>query len=423
MRQISVICVKRFIMWKKQNHSQIKERIFDALHKNKGFRAENVLGLPASYLDSKVFSPDHALLDNAPFLSTLVENPNHIGCHTLNHSEAYFEGTHELEREVIRICAEEIMHAPPNSCDGYVASGGTEANLQAVWIYRNYFLNAFDAKHEEIAIIGSEHTHYSTAKAANLLNIQWATVQTDPSIMAVDPSGIDAAISKLENNGVRYFIVVANMMTTMFGSVDSIDFYVEALKKRNHVFKVHVDAAFGGFYYPFSSKDARLTFENPNVTSITMDAHKMAQAPYGTGIFLIRKGWMQYAHTKEASYVEGQDSTLIGSRSGANAIAVWMILMTYGKFGWHEKIFVLQKRTDWLCEQLDNMNVSYFRNPHSNIVTVESSFLTIELATKFGLVPDNHDAPNWFKIVVMEHVEIEHLETFLKAMEQDAVIV
>lgn len=407
-------------MWKKQSHEAIRNRIFDALKKNKGFRGETVLGLPASYLDSKVFSPDHALLKDAPFLSTMVENPNHIGCHSLEQSESYFEGTHALEREVVKICAEEIMHAPENGCDGYVASGGTEANLQAMWIYRNYFLGEMGAKHEDIVIMGSEHTHYSTAKASNILNIGWMTVKTNPATHAVTADYISETIDAALNEGKRYFIVVANMMTTMFGSVDSVDAYVSELTSRNLPFKIHVDAAFGGFYYPFSNEENNLNFSNPHVTSITMDAHKMAQAPYGTGIFLIRKGWMQYAHTKEASYVEGQDSTLIGSRSGANAIAVWMILMTYGRFGWFEKIFVLQKRTDWLCQQLDRMNLVYFRQNGSNIVTISSEFITSELAAKFGLVPDNHEKPNWFKIVVMEHVEIEHLEVFLKSVKSFA---
>jgi len=46
--------------------------------------------------------------------------------------------------------------------------------------------------------------------------------------------------------------------------------------------------------------------------------------------FWVRKGLIHYATTKEASYVEGEDCALIGSRSGANAIAIWMILSTYG---------------------------------------------------------------------------------------------
>jgi len=406
-------------MWKKLKQDQIQERVFESLRKNRSFRGEYVLGLPASYLDSRVFSPDHTLLNSAPFLSTMVENPNHIGCHTLDQSESYFEGTHSLEREVVSICAEDIMGAAPDSCDGYLASGGTEANIQAIWIYRNYFLEVHQAQLNEIAIIGSEHTHYSSVKAANLLNIQWRSVPTDEKTKAITEDSVEEVVSQLRSENVRYFIVVANMMTTMFGSVDDVDTYVKVLSSDATPFKIHVDAAFGGFYYPFSNKDPRLTFANPHVNSITMDAHKMAQAPYGTGIFLIRKGYMQYAHTKEASYVAGQDSTLIGSRSGANAIAVWMILMTYGYFGWSEKIFVLQKRTDWLCEQLDQDDITYFRNPYSNIVTIESSFLSKEIAAKFGLVPDNHDTPNWYKIVVMEHVEIEHLERFLQAMKEE----
>jgi glutamate/tyrosine decarboxylase-like PLP-dependent enzyme len=140
----------------------------------------------------------------------------------------------------------------------------------------------------------------------------------------------------------------------------------------------------------------------------------MAQAPYGTGIFLIRKGFIHYATTKQASYVEGEDCTLIGSRSGANAVAVWMILSKYGPNGWFEKIFVLQKRTDWLCEQLDAMKLDYFRNPSSNIVTIRSSSMTQEIAHKYNLVPDNHHAADWYKIVVMEHVTLEKLLPFIE---------
>jgi hypothetical protein len=34
-----------------------------------------------------------------------------------------------------------FFKAEPGSFDGYIASGGTEANIQALWIYRNYFMN------------------------------------------------------------------------------------------------------------------------------------------------------------------------------------------------------------------------------------------------------------------------------------------
>ena len=144
----------------------------------------------------------------------------------------------------------------------------------------------------------------------------------------------------------------------------------------------------------------------------------MAQAPYGTGIFLIRKGLIQHVYTRQASYVEGEDLTLIGSRSGANAIATWMILVKNGPYGWHEKVFVLQKRATWMCQQLEALNVGYYRNPYSNIVTIKATDIDPTVAAQFGLVPDNHAKPNWFKIVIMEHVTIEKLASLIDQMKQ-----
>jgi len=179
------------------------------------------------------------------------------------------------------------------------------------------------------------------------------------------------------------------MGTTMFGAVDNPDIYIEILEKHNLTYKLHIDGAYGGFVYPFSNKNCEINFTNPKISSITIDAHKMLQAPYGTGVFICRKGLIENVLTKEAEYVEGMDLTLCGSRSGANAIAIWMILFTYGPFGWCEKIRVLQMRTEWLCEQLDALNVSYFRDPFMNIVTIHSEYITDALADKFTLVPQN----------------------------------
>lgn len=400
-------------MWKKLEVETLNATVFEALEKNKHYVKENIIGVPASYLDSKVFSQDSSILKDAPFLTTMVMNPNHIGCHTLGGSESFFAGTQEIERKVIEICAEDILNAEAGACDGYVASGGTEANMQAMWIYRNYFIQKFGAKHEEIAILCSEHSHYSMPKAANILNVKCYKVETSNE-MLVERDHVERVVRKAMEEGVKYFAVVANMMTTMYGSVDDPNVYSDVLEGLGVEYKMHVDAAFGGFYYPFSNPNNQLSFKNTKVTSVTMDAHKMAQAPYGTGIFLIRKGYMKYATTSEASYVEGEDSTLIGSRSGANAISIWMILSKYGPNEWMEKIFILQKRTDWLCNRLDEMNIGYYRNPCSNIVTIKDTFVSPDLAAKYTLVPDNHKNPSWYKVVVMEHVSIEKLELLVE---------
>ena len=183
-------------------------------------------------------------------------------------------------------------------------------------------------------------------------------------------------------------------------------------------YKVHVDAAFGGYLYPFASDSLDHTFQNPKINSFTLDGHKMLQSPYGTGIYLTRKGFMEYALTEEANYVKGKDYTLVGSRSGANAIAVWMIMRTYGSEGWTNKMKTLLTKTDRLCAALDERGVEYFRNPNMNIVAIRGQYVTQELANKYMLVPDVHGSNvKWWKIVVMDHVKQGVIDSFLSDLD------
>jgi len=308
--------------WIKKTKAEIKERIFAALKRTVNFYDQSILGMPASHLDTRIFDHDALFLEDAPFISTLLHNPNNIGCHTLGNSLHFFKGAQEMEVELINLCATDIMKGEAGCQDGYVTSGGTEANLQAMWIYRNYFMRELGAKTDEIVMLCSADTHYSIDKASDILAVDLIKVPVDEMERTINDETLVATIAKARSNGKKYFMVVVNMMTTMFGSVDDVDQYVNALKECDCVYKIHVDGAYGGFFYPFSNEDHNLNFSNPEVNSITLDAHKMAQAPYGTGIFLIRKNFMQYANTEEATYIEGLDYTVIGSRSGANAVAV-----------------------------------------------------------------------------------------------------
>lgn len=405
--------------WRKLKPKHIRGRVFEALEANVDFQENELIGVPASNLDPKVFYSDSPILRDAPFLSSLVKNPNHIGCHTLGDSEPFFQGTQEIERELINICATDILGAAPESCDGYVASGGTEANIQAIWIYRNYFKRDLGANQNEIVILTSSDAHYSMFKAADLLGLDIELVEVDENSREISPMALNQSIERIRAGGKKYAIVVVNMMTTMFGSVDDPDSYSKVLKAADIQFKLHVDGAYGGFLHPFMCENNKLGFDNPEVSSVTLDAHKLVQAPYGTGIFLARKGLMKYVLNENAQYVKGLDATLSGSRSGANAIAVWMILTTYGPHGWYEKNQMLMMRTNWLCEQLDELGIQYFRNPKSNIVTMRVIDSLLPLAERFGLVPDSHhDNPSWLKIVVMEHVTLDKLAIFLEELEK-----
>lgn len=400
--------------WKRLTQEERQNRIEMALRENVNFSKDISLGYPASKLDGKVFNDDAPFLKDAPILQTYVANPNNIGCHTYGTSEKAFNGTHEIEREVLSVLAVDVFKMEPNSFDGYISPGGTEANIQAIWMFRNYFKNTFGASLNEIAIIASLDTHYSIPKAANLLQLDWLKVEVDFNTRAIDKVQLNSLVKTAKVAGKKYFIAVANMGTTMFGSVDNPEDYTEVLEQNQLEYKLHIDGAYGGFVYPFSNQESKINFSNSKISSITIDAHKMLQAPYGTGVFICRKGFIENVLTQEAEYVEGMDLTLCGSRSGANAVAVWMILFTYGPNGWFEKVSVLQMRTSYLCKELDQLNIEYFREPFVNIVTIKSQYIPHELAEKYNLVPQQHNDQNqWYKIVLMDHVEVEHLTTFI----------
>lgn len=411
--------------WPKLTTDSIKKRVSDALSANINYRKSPILGLPASYLDPDVFYEDAPFLENAPFLSTLIANPNHIGCHTLNsEGEKTFKGTQQLERELLNLCSEQIFQGEPSEQDGYIASGGTEANIEALWIYRNYFMQELQAEVSQIGVIYSEDSHYSLSKGINLLNIQPIVIQVDKQDRSLLMDDFEGKINNALASGIKYFIVNLNVSTTMFGSVDDIDAVTALLNKREITYKLHIDAAFGGFIYPFSNPNSSFTFKNPNISSFTIDAHKMLQTPYGTGIFLIRKGYMQYVRTSEAQYVPGTDHTLCGSRSGANAIAVWMILHNHGSDGWRTKMQGLVDRTTDVCCQLNDLGIRYFRNPHINIIAINAEDISDIIAAKYFLVADSYEQkPSWWKIVVMPHITRGTIDTFIGDLKKEQAVV
>ncbi|WP_200975347.1 pyridoxal-dependent decarboxylase [Echinicola sp. 20G] len=411
--------------WKKLSHEEVKKAIFGALSENHDYRGEYpALGVPGTYLDTTEFYHDAPFLKDAPFMSVMVQNPNHIGIHTLSDKSVLeiFAGTQKIERDLIKLVAEQIFDGEEGQQDGYVATGGTEANIQAMWVYRNFFRDEFGAKTDEIAVVYSSDSHYSMPKGANLLNLHSIILDVDNETRQITEESLETKINAAKEVGYKYFIVVANLSTTMFGSVDDVDRLGDFFTAANVPFRIHVDAAYGGFIYPFTDENSPYTFKNPYITSITSDGHKMLQTPYGTGLFLIRKGYIHHVCTEEAQYIPGKDYTLSGSRSGANAVSMWMILKIHGSEGWKYKMASLCDRTERICTKLDRMGVEYFRNPHLNIITMKAEYISERIATKYNLVADSYEyGAKWYKIVVMHHVRQGVLDSFLMDLEGELI--
>lgn len=51
-----------------------------------------------------------------------------------------------------------------------------------------------------------------------------------------------------------------------------------------------------------------------------------------------------------------------------------------------------------------------------NIITIKAKNFPTEIAKQFHLVADDHDNPNWYKIVVMQHVTRDVINRFLNTL-------
>jgi tyrosine decarboxylase/aspartate 1-decarboxylase len=140
--------------------------------------------------------------------------------------------------------------------------------------------------------------------------------------------------------------VVVTLGTTATGAVDPLK---EVLKLRERYgFRVHVDAAYGGYFTLAGNLDAeaRAAFDRiREADSVVIDPHKHGLQPYGCGCVLFRDPAVGrlYKHDSPYTYFTSNELhlgeiSLECSRAGAAAVALWTTqrlfpLVRGGEFG------------------------------------------------------------------------------------------
>ena len=135
--------------------------------------------------------------------------------------------------------------------------------------------------------------------------------------------------------------VVVTAGTTGIGAVDPIDEVL--LLRREFDFRVHVDAAYGGFFTllvdvpGLLEDDTRHAFRAiRHADSVVVDPHKHGLQPYGCGsvIFQDPNVGKLYKHDSPYTYFTSKDLhlgeiSLECSRAGAAAAALWATLQCF----------------------------------------------------------------------------------------------
>jgi tyrosine decarboxylase/aspartate 1-decarboxylase len=330
-----------------------------------------------SPVSGKPDAPPHALaVETWARVSTI--NPNNGGVHTRSRSaplaagrRSPWEATRQKERELIAMLAG-LYGLPAGEVDGCMTSGGTEGNLMGMWIGRNSLLEGptpapGHARHEQpLAVLAPRTVHHSVRKACNLLGLgegRWVhcrrcghrhrfvplpngqglrLLDVDPRDYSLDLESCERQLASLASLGVRRALVVATLGATLTGTVDPVDelcVLIREVQRRDGLrVYLHLDAALGGLVLPFlgSTGDPRgkVDWERwPEVDSLSLDWHKMGWAPYGAGTFLCRQGLPGWVERTVGYTTTGIDDTVLGSRSGAMALACWAVVHALGAEG------------------------------------------------------------------------------------------
>ncbi|WP_251329627.1 tyrosine decarboxylase MfnA [Haloplanus pelagicus] len=302
----------------------------------------------------------------------------------------------DLETRVIAGLGELTGLADPQ---GYVASGGTEANVQAVRAARN----RADAVTPNVVV--PESVHFSFQKAAEVLDVSLRTVPVDADRRA-DP---DAMADRIDADTV---LVVGVAGTTEYGRVDPIPALADLAADADARF--HVDAAWGGFVLPFTDHDWH--FSDAHVDTMAIDPHKFGQAAVPAGGFLAREAATLDALAVETPYLEStSQATLTGTRSGAGVASAAAALDALWPEGYRETYERAQSNAAWIADELDARGFDVV-DPVLPLVAVDLPGHLFDALTERGWRL-SRTARGELRLVCMPHVTRETLREFVRDLD------
>ena len=208
---------------------------------------------------------------------------------------------------------------------GHLTSSGTIANLEALWVATRV--------HPGSCVVFSSEAHYTHARMCELLGVKTIALPVDAS----GRMDLNALESLRAEDRVGTVVVTAG--TTAAGAIDQVDKVVALARHRG--WRVHVDAAYGGFFSilsrdPSAGLDTAVWDAIGQADSVVIDPHKHGLQPYGCGAVLFADPHVgaYYKHESPYTYFTSKDLhlgeiSLECSRPGAAAAALWATLRCF----------------------------------------------------------------------------------------------
>lgn len=257
----------------------------------------------------QMLKPPHAVAQLGYAMAMMI-NPN-------NHALDGGKPSSEMEKEVVAQLASMVGFG--NGYLGHLSSGGTFANLEALWVARQI--------HPQKSIAYSSMAHYTHKRMCEVLGVNSVEIPcTSAGVM--DMNALEQALQQ-----GTIGTVVATAGTTGLGTVEPISAIVDCCLR--YGVRVHVDAAYGGFFTLLAQqwKDLEELAHISRCDSVVIDPHKHGLQPYGCGCVLFKDSAIgsYYKHDSPYTYFSSKELhlgeiSLECSRAGAAAAALWLTL-------------------------------------------------------------------------------------------------
>jgi glutamate/tyrosine decarboxylase-like PLP-dependent enzyme len=254
----------------------------------------------------QMLKPPHPAA-RAAYAMAMAVNPN-------NHALDGGRASSAMELEAVAAIAR--MFGLPRPL-GHLTSGGTFANLEALWVAGQLVPGKL--------VVASEQAHYTHSRMSGVLGLPFRAIAVD----ARNRMSLTALKELAETGDVG--TVVVTLGTTATGAVDPLD-EILALRER-YGFRVHVDTAYGGYFRLASNLEASTQAAFAAISradSIVVDPHKHGLQPYGCGCVLFADPAVGQFYQHDSPYTYFTSSQLhLGeislecSRAGAAAVALW----------------------------------------------------------------------------------------------------
>jgi len=295
----------------------------------------------------------------AGYLTAMLINPN-------NHALDGGPATARMEKEAVAQLAAMLGLGPHL---GHLTTSGTIANLEALWVARELRPGR--------AIAYSAEAHYTHGRMCGVLGVEGIPVPVDGA-GRMDVAALDDLLA-----GGRVGTVVATPGTTGLGAIDPVHDVLGVA--RDHGVRVHVDAAYGGFFTLLAGLESP---EGLNAApwraiahcdSVVVDPHKHGLQPYGCGAVLFSDPDVGrlYLHDSPYTYFTSDELhlgeiSLECSRAGAAAAGLWLTfrLLPPEPDGLGRVLAACRRAAlDWARLLSDSGSVELYQAPELDIVT------------------------------------------------------